>query len=132
MRTLYEIIEQTEDGGKPTYEELRFALLAYHSLLFFADGDVKKLQEDDVSQFTKDWVRNENHNRYRKALNQDPFVYIGNNNPDLPAVKKQREICSKIYDKFMKEKGFEEPKDSPKSPEYIVGVDCKENERREK
>lgn len=102
MRPLFEIIEEVQGGGKPDYEELRFALLTYHSLLFFSNKDVEKLYKDEVSQFMKDFVRNENFRRHKTALNQDPMIWIGSSNPDLPEYQAQRRMYQKIFDNAMK------------------------------
>lgn len=102
MRILSEIIEDVKAGGKPEYDELRFALLAYNALLFFADRDVRRLSEPTVSELIKKLTNEENFNRHKKALEKDPKVYIGNDNPDLPEYQEQRKQSERIFNGIMK------------------------------
>lgn len=43
MKTLHEIIEETKDGGRPDYDELRYALVEMCALHHFASDSLRKL-----------------------------------------------------------------------------------------
>ncbi|MHC1722472.1 MAG: hypothetical protein AB9836_04605 [Aminipila sp.] len=119
MRNLFDIIEDVKDGKKPPYDELRFALLTYSSLLFFSNNDVKKLSDGDCQPFLRDFIRDENHRRMHKALNQDPMIWIGNHNPDLPECQEKRKVHQKIFEKIMKKADI----DLNSTKDYVVGID---------
>jgi hypothetical protein len=104
MRKLINIIEDVKDGKKPEYEELRFALLAYNALLYFANKDVETLTTGYVSDIVKEFRKNANYTRHQKALNADPQLWMGNENPDLPEYQRQRKLGQGILNKVLKER----------------------------
>lgn len=109
MKTLSDIIDEVKDGGKPEYDELRYALLvsdAIDILLFnFVLMDLygkDKLQGFDKMRFEQQYKSRQT------AFNTDPKKYIGSFDPDLPEYQRQREVSKRIFDKFVKAK--EQPK----------------------
>jgi cytochrome P450 len=105
MRNLIDIVEEVKDGGKPDYEELRYALLAYNSMLFFDHKNLieELLKEPRSQKFIRELKAKNSDNMYRNALNKSPKEYIGNYDPDNPDYQRQRQVHQKIFDKFMKD-----------------------------
>jgi hypothetical protein len=102
MKTLAEIIEQVKDGGKPEYDELRYALLA----MDFLNADLNLFVMMDL--YGKDKLQGWDKKRYemkyehrQKAFQQDPKIYVGGFDPDSPGYQEERAIHKRIYDKFM-------------------------------
>lgn len=102
MRVLSDIVDDVKSGGRPEYDELRFALLVYNALLFFADQDVRSLSEPTCSELRKKLTSEENFNRHKKALDKDPQAYIGGDNPDLPEYQEQRKRSERIFNGILK------------------------------
>jgi hypothetical protein len=102
MRNLSEIVEEVKSGGKPDYEELRYALLV---LDFLSNMDHHTLTMDiqpDTKPFILKMYQEESFRRLKTALQQDPKEYIGwNNDPDNPGYQKCRELEIKVYEKLV-------------------------------
>lgn len=99
MKTLAEIIELTRNGGKPEYDELRYALCALDHLNTFDSLVFEKLAQGESRGkkpfliYSSVWQRNERRDRVSRAMNKAPDEYIGwDNNPDNPEFLKRREI----------------------------------------
>jgi hypothetical protein len=103
MRNLLDIIEFVKDGGKPDYDELRYALLVidaeYIMLSNFVLMDLygkKKLDKFGELKFDN------YYKGHQKAMNSDPKIYIGSFDPDLPGYQEDRARNQKIYDIIMR------------------------------
>lgn len=101
MRDLCQIIEMVKDGGRPEYDELRYALLAVDALLTFANNDVKKLLKEPVSPLVKALVKSDNPRRLQIALNKDPKAYVGSWDPDAPGRQEEREMHKRVFGNIM-------------------------------
>ncbi len=85
MRNLIDIIEEAKDGGRPEYDELRYALLVMDAqyiqlnnfvlMSLYGKGKLEKMDKFRYENFCK---------AQQKALDTDPKVYIGSFDPDLP------------------------------------------------
>lgn len=77
MKTLYEIYDDIKNQKNVSVEDLKYAVLMYRDLLWFANQDVAfmyKLNSDNP--FTK--LRyDDNGDRYKKALDQIPRKWLG-------------------------------------------------------
>jgi len=102
MRTLLEIIEECKDGGKPEYEELRYALLVYN---FMFNMDHKNLieelsREKETAKIIREMRLKNTFDMAKNALNKSPKEYLGwNNDPENPEYQKFRQIAQKVFDK---------------------------------
>ena len=110
MKTLYETIEEVKSGGRPDYEELRFALLAMDGLRFFDSSALTKLWERErdgkynAELFGLKFEAEETFNRTKRALDVPPKQWVEEtNNPDNPEYQKRREVARKIFNKMLKE-----------------------------
>ncbi|MDF2842485.1 MAG: hypothetical protein K0R00_911 [Herbinix sp.] len=107
MRQLNEIIIDLKEGKKVEYEEARLSCLVLRDLLFFAEGDVKHLFEDN--KLSRLLVENEYKDqpgrmgrRHICALHKSPEEWLGNHHPDNPDQKRFMEIGNKILDNVIK------------------------------
>lgn len=103
MRTLGEIIELVKSGGRPEYEELRYALVAI-SLLGVKDsmafGTLFTAERQGHSRGTKSSIfqAERHHERWKEALNTDPKTWIGNDHdPDNQECQRFRKLAFKIW-----------------------------------
>jgi hypothetical protein len=89
MQKLGEIIDSVRDGGRPDYEDLRYAICAMSALMTFdrlalstlatAEMEGKKPILSDSAVFQHE----ENFSRVKRALIQNPKEYVGwNNDPE--------------------------------------------------
>ncbi|EHQ92159.1 hypothetical protein [Desulfosporosinus youngiae] len=107
MRTLLEIIEEVEDGGRPDYEELRYALLAYRAMFIMDHNNL--LQEltsgKETPQFLKKMRADNSFNMLKNALIKSPKEWLGPNyDPDSQDYQSSRKLSRKILDKFMEDR----------------------------
>lgn len=112
MKTLGEIIEETKDGGRPEYDELRYALVAMCALHHFAFSSLQKLaqRERDCKYnqhlFGLDWASRERLKQFQAALAMPPRQYVGeSHDPDGEEAKRWRKISKGILDKVLKKQG---------------------------
>jgi hypothetical protein len=110
MKTLFEIIELTKDGGKSEYDELRYALLAMCSLHHFDLSALRKLykMEQDgkyhKEMFGLEWEVNESFDRNKRALDKSPKDWLGpNHDPDNPDYQQFRNGSKKLFDKIFEQ-----------------------------
>jgi hypothetical protein len=104
MRTLFKIIEEVKSGGKPDYEELRYALLAYQSMFTMDHNNLLKelTDEKETPPFLKKIKANNSFNMVKAALNKSPKEWLGwNHDPDNPDYQRSRKISEKIFNKFI-------------------------------
>jgi hypothetical protein len=103
MKSLSDVIQQTMDGGKPEYEELRYALLAMSSLsvfnrqAFMRLADAEKSGKKPFMTTSANWQFEEHYRREQAALSKPPKEWLGwNNDPENPEFLKRRKISQKI------------------------------------
>lgn len=101
MRPLVEIIESLKDGEKPTYDELYFSLLVVNNLSTMDITTIREIQANkNQLRFTMFPPYDECHNRWHRALNADPQVYLGpNNTPGNPEHDRFRRMAKNILKK---------------------------------
>lgn len=108
--TLGEIIESVRDGGKPDYEDLRYAICAMEALATFDRmalmrlADAEKNSQKPVLTRSAQWQWEESFNRAKRAMDKPPKEYVGwNNDPDNPEFlsrrKKSKRIASALVEK---------------------------------
>lgn len=104
MRTLFEIIEEVKDGGKPDYDELRYALLAYQSMFVMDHNKLlnELTSEKETKPFIKKMMAQNSFDMYKKALNKSPKEWLGPNyDPDNPDCQKFHKMAGKLFDKVI-------------------------------
>lgn len=108
MKTLSEIIDETKDGGRPEYDELRYALVAMCALHQFALKSLMDLASREregkykPALFGLDWASRERFNQFKAALNMPPKQYVGeSHDPDGEEAKKWRKISKGILAKVL-------------------------------
>lgn len=108
VRTLFEIIDEAKGGGRPEYDELRYALVALDALHNFDTRELMRLgaMYRDGKKFciTLDPWRSyeESFKRIKAALGKSPKEWLGpNNDPDSPLVQKRRAAALKLFDRVM-------------------------------
>ena len=108
MKTLSEIIDETKDGGRPEYDELRYALVAMcalHQFAFKSLMDLASRERDGKYKptlFGLDWTAKERFNQFKAALNMPPKEYVGtSHDPDGEEAKKWRKISKGILNKVL-------------------------------
>jgi len=106
MRTLLEIIDVTRDGGRPEYEELRYAVCALNALTTFDEQALKKLAQAEQEHkkpmlaWSARFQYDERFNRMKRALNSDPKIWVGwNNDPENPEFVKRRRSAIRLFEK---------------------------------
>jgi hypothetical protein len=97
MRSLGEIIETTLTGGKPEYDELRYALCAMQALSTFDMNALAKLaiaEKENKKPFlsnSSQFQYSESFNRKKWTLKRSPKEYLGlENDPDNPEYQESR------------------------------------------
>lgn len=99
MRTLGEIIELTRDGGRPEYDELRYALCALDALGTFDRQAFLRLANKKTNG---EWEWNESFRRTREAFGKSPKDWVGwNNDPDNPEFLQRRAAAKRLADRFL-------------------------------
>lgn len=101
MRTLSEIIESANSGEKPTHDECYWAMLALDALGAFERMSLRRLAKPDSATSAKfEW--SESFGRIKRALDQDPKVWIGHDNdPSNPDYQRRRITFKKLADKII-------------------------------
>jgi len=107
MMTLGEIIELTRDGGKPDYDDLKYAVCAMDALMAFDSIALTRLAEAEqnnkkrILTCSAVWQHAEQFRRMKNALSKNPKEYIGwNNDPENPEFLKRRESAKKVFSKL--------------------------------
>lgn len=108
MRTLNEIVDLTKDGGRPTYDELRYSVCALTALSCFDSSALMRLAEAEKEKrkpilIDSAWHQYEEHfHRQKRAYAKDPKSWLGiENDPDNPECQRRREISKKMVSKVM-------------------------------
>lgn len=114
MRTLFEIIEITKDGDKPTYDECYYAMLALNGLLSLANMDIRCMADEKCNSpvLRKIWG-DENHKRMRTALDIPPRQYLGDDVPSNPDYQYLRNIGKKLFDRVLAESNMQKQHEEP-------------------
>ena len=105
MRILLEIIEEVKDGGRPDYDELRYALLAYQAMFFFDHKNLLEelTREKPRQRFIKKMMADNSFNMLKNALNKSPKEWLGpNHDPDNQGCQEFRKSANKLFDKVVK------------------------------
>lgn len=108
--TLGEIIESVRDGGRPDYEDLRYAICAMETLAtfdrmaFMRLADAEKAGKKPLLTSSAQWQFEESFNRAKRAMGKPPKEYVGwNNDPDNPEFlsrrQKSKRLMNAIIDK---------------------------------
>lgn len=105
MKTLSEIIDETKRGGRPDYDDLRYALVAMCALHHFAFKSLMDLAARERNGkynpklFGLDWASRERFNGLKSALAVPPKEYLGNSHdPDSEECKKWNRVCDAILE----------------------------------
>ena len=108
MRKLGEILDDARTGGKPEYDELRYAVCVLEALLTFDDRAMQKLYEaEDFGKkpqliYSAKWQYEERFGRIKRAMEVNPKDYLGwNNDPDNPEVGIRRKALIKAVENLM-------------------------------
>ena len=100
MRTVGDILSAVKDGERPSFEEMKYCLLAIEALQFFDQRAIKNLAEDK-SLFNAKMQKEESINRMDRCLHTDAEQYVGwENDPNNPEFQKKRESMKRILDKM--------------------------------
>jgi len=96
-----------KSGGRPEYDELRYAVCALDALTTFDQLALMKLANGQregkkpVLVYSAEWQHSESFERMKRALAKTPKDYVGwNNDPDNPEYLDRRKASKKIADKF--------------------------------
>jgi len=102
MRTVGDILEAVKDGEQPSFDEMKYCLLAIEALHFFNLRAIKYLSEDKTL-FSPKKEKEEALNRMERCLNTGAKEYVGwENDPDNPDFQKNRKNMKKLLDKLSK------------------------------
>ncbi len=104
MKTLFEILDEVKSGGKPDYEDLRYAVVALDALRHFDNNALNNLRKAKlegkpvVMLYDPDWQARESFERFKKALGLPPKEYCGiTHDPDNPEYQRFRKAALSIY-----------------------------------
>ena len=109
MRTLGAILDLVKRGDRPEYDELRYAVRALESLSTFdhmAFGNLAEAERENkprVLSRSAVFQHEEQFNRWHRALNADPRVWLGpDNDLDDPATAARYEGALRLFDRVEK------------------------------
>lgn len=107
-KTLADVIEAVKSNDQVTDEELRMALLCLDSLMsldFHAFMNLHKSEKENKNKrlvYSAVWQFENRFERIKRAMQQIPRIYVGeNNSPSNPEYQKRREISNKIVGKIL-------------------------------
>ena len=99
-RTLFDILTLVKDGGRPTYDELLYALMAVDALAHFDRDFIMSLPEKPNRQKHLAFWAEETFQRYKRALDQPPREWLGPNyDPANPSCQWARKTAMAILEK---------------------------------
>jgi len=96
MRSIFEILESTKDGEKPTYEECYYTMLVLDALWSFDRKSLLGLLGKGENKPWRDLVSNESFRRAKDALNADPVKWLGMNVPSDPSYQSMRRAAKAV------------------------------------
>lgn len=109
MKTLNEIIDETKDGGRPEYDDLRYALVAMCALHRFAFKSLMALAgreregKYNPAIFGLDCASREHFNQFNAVLALPPKEFVGAiHDMDGEEAMKRRKISKGILAKVLK------------------------------
>ena len=107
-KTLGEIIEEVDSGGRPDYDDLRYAFIAMKALRHFDANAIRELREREEKGryrpelFGLKWQAEESFRRFKAALGVPPKHYVGpSHDPDTEECQKWRRISRGIFNDVM-------------------------------
>ncbi len=102
MRNLSDIVEDCKLNKEVDYQELKYALLVYVSLMNMASMTIRNIKPD-TRELILNMKKDNIHKMYHTALNKSPKEYLGwNNDPENPEYQKFHQIGNKLVDKALK------------------------------
>lgn len=105
-KTLYEIYDDIRENKEVDVEDLKLAVLTYRSLLWFSNHDLEEIYKSNPTNLNIKLRYTTATERYQKALNQQPKIWLGEDNiPGTEEYKKQEEFCDAILKSYEKWKG---------------------------
>jgi len=103
--TLFQIIDAVKSGGRPEYDDLRYAVCALEGLSTFDHQALMALSEAETENKPRilsrsaAWQWEECFNRSKRAMAVPPKVWLGEDfDPDSPAYQQRRRIALKLLD----------------------------------
>ena len=105
MRTLSEIVDDVKAGGKPDYDELRYALLAYVTMYNITHRQLQEelAHENPQPKFLRDLKAKNSFDVFKGALQQSPKEWLGpENDPDNPEYQKRIKAGNMAIDRLLK------------------------------
>ncbi len=118
MRNLGDIIELVRSGGRPDYDELRYAVCAMEGLATFDRTALMRLAEAEKSgaklflTTSPSYQFEESFGRAKRAMAKSPKEWLGwNNDPDNPEFLARREQSIRLFSAIAQkaEKGEKKP-----------------------
>ena len=108
MKTLYEIYDDIRNCKEVNNEELKLAVLMYRDLLWFANHDIEQIFRECGENPTIKMRYHQNVERYRKALKQQPEIWLGADSiPGTNDYNEKQEFCESLlkgYENWKKRK----------------------------
>ncbi len=93
MNTLSSIIEHVQNGDKPEYEELLYAVCALNSLISFDNAALVNLAHGEPHDSRAVRAFEDHFNRNKVAFEQSPKTFIGwDNDPANPDFLIRRQV----------------------------------------
>ncbi|NEZ45571.1 hypothetical protein [Paenibacillus alvei] len=79
MRKLGEIVELIKQGGQPGYDELKYSLLAYVSMMNIEHRQLREelMRDKPQPQFLRDMKLKNSFDMYKGALEASPKEWLG-------------------------------------------------------
>lgn len=109
MKTLSEIIDEVDSGGRPEYDELRYALIAMKALHHFDSKAIRNLYQREKDGkyrpelFGLKYASEESFRRFKTALGIPPKQYVGpDHDPDTEECQRWRKLSLGLLNKVMK------------------------------
>lgn len=107
-KTLYEIYDDIRENKEVDVEDLKLAVLTYRSLLWFSNHDLEEIYKSNTENLNIKLRYTTATERYQKALNQKPKIWLGKDNiPGTEEYKEMEKICNGIlkgYEKWKEDK----------------------------
>lgn len=107
-KTLYEIYDDIRENKEVDVEDLKLAVLTYRSLLWFSNHDLEEIYKSNTENLNIKLRYTTATERYQKALNQQPKIWLGEDNiPGTEEYKNKEKIYNSIlkgYEKWKEDK----------------------------
>lgn len=100
-RTLYDIITDAQDGNRPEYDDVLYALLALDALSTLDAATIRKLAFEKPSQAICGMYAEESFQRMKRALDVPPRQWLGwGHDPANPEHQRERQIALRLFKRF--------------------------------